>query len=90
MASPVPVWLDAFVLSYPLGFVRPNKILRAFIADWLATIDFWREHKLDHTQTKFLRNLSIGPASKSDFWVVMQQYSVRCRHQINTNHAHHI
>ena len=41
MASPVPVWLDAFVLSYPLGFVRPNKILRAFIADWLTTIGLY-------------------------------------------------
>ena len=41
MASPVPVLLDVFVLSYPLGFVRPNKILRAFIADWLTTIGLY-------------------------------------------------
>ena len=32
---------------------------------------------------------SLHP-SESDFWVLMQQYSVRCRHHIKTNHAHHI
>ena len=41
-----------------------------------------------------LQNLINRPClqskSKSDYWVVMQQYSVRCLHQIKMNHAYNI